>query len=94
MSPRTHHGTSETTRFAAAHESATKRVLDRLGIAIDDHQTGLDGASGTALCCSHPSFQNYYLPGPVDVKAIRKCAGMSKVKFAAAFALNPRALQG
>ena len=38
-------------------------------------------------------LKSYCLPGPVDVKAIRKRAGMSQAKFAAAFALNPRTLQ-
>ena len=38
-------------------------------------------------------LESYYLRGPVDVKAIRKRAGMSQAKFAAAFALNPRTLQ-
>jgi len=38
-------------------------------------------------------LESYYLPGPVDVKAIRRRAGMSQAKFAAAYALNPRTLQ-
>jgi putative transcriptional regulator len=38
-------------------------------------------------------LESYYLPGPVDVRAIRRRAGMSQAKFAAAFALNPRTLQ-
>jgi putative transcriptional regulator len=38
-------------------------------------------------------LESYTLPGPVDVKAIRRRVGMSQAKFAAAFALNPRTLQ-
>jgi len=38
-------------------------------------------------------LENYTLPGPLDVRAIRRKARMSQAKFAAAFALNPRTLQ-
>jgi putative transcriptional regulator len=38
-------------------------------------------------------LESYFVPGPVDVKAIRRKAGMSQAKFAAAFALSPRTLQ-
>jgi len=38
-------------------------------------------------------LESYYLPGPVDVKAVRRRAGMSQAKFAAAFGLNRRTLQ-
>jgi len=38
-------------------------------------------------------LESYTVPGPVDVKAIRRRAGMSQAKFAAAYALNPRTLQ-
>jgi putative transcriptional regulator len=38
-------------------------------------------------------LESYTLPGPIDVKAIRRRAGMSQAKFAAAYALNPRTLQ-
>jgi putative transcriptional regulator len=38
-------------------------------------------------------LESYYLPGPLDVKAIRLRSGMSQAKFAARFALNPRTLQ-
>jgi putative transcriptional regulator len=39
------------------------------------------------------SLESYTLPGPIDVKAIRRKIGMSQAKFAAAFALYPRTLQ-
>jgi putative transcriptional regulator len=38
-------------------------------------------------------LESYTLPGPIDVRAIRRRAGMSQAKFAAAYALNPRTLQ-
>jgi putative transcriptional regulator len=38
-------------------------------------------------------LESYPLPGPVDVRAIRRRVGMSQAKFAAAFALSPRTLQ-
>jgi putative transcriptional regulator len=38
-------------------------------------------------------LESYYLPGPVDVKAIRRKAGMSQSQFASAFALSKRTLQ-
>ena len=38
-------------------------------------------------------LESYTLPGPMDVRAIRRRVGMSQAKFAAAFALNPRTLQ-
>ena len=38
-------------------------------------------------------LESYTVPGPIDVKAIRRKVGMSQAKFAAAFALNPRTLQ-
>ena len=38
-------------------------------------------------------LEGYYLPGPVDVKAIRTKAGMSQAEFASAFALSRRTLQ-
>ncbi len=38
-------------------------------------------------------LESYTVPGPVDVKAIRRRTGMSQAKFAAAYALNPRTLQ-
>jgi putative transcriptional regulator len=38
-------------------------------------------------------LESYTVPGPVDVKAIRRRARMSQAKFAAAYALNPRTLQ-
>jgi putative transcriptional regulator len=38
-------------------------------------------------------MESYTLPGPLDVRAIRRKVGMSQAKFAAAFALNPRTLQ-
>src|SRR5580658_578173 len=38
-------------------------------------------------------LESYYLPGPVDVKAIRRKAGMSQSEFASAFALSKRTLQ-
>lgn len=38
-------------------------------------------------------LESYTLPGPVDVKAIRRRCGMSQAKFAGTFALNPRTLQ-
>jgi putative transcriptional regulator len=38
-------------------------------------------------------LESYYLPGPVDVKAIRRKAGMSQSQFASAFALSRRTLQ-
>jgi putative transcriptional regulator len=38
-------------------------------------------------------LRSYALPGPIDVKAIRKKVGMSQSEFASAFALNRRTLQ-
>jgi putative transcriptional regulator len=38
-------------------------------------------------------LKGYYLPGPVDVKAIRNKTGMSQAAFASTFALNRRTLQ-
>jgi putative transcriptional regulator len=38
-------------------------------------------------------LKSYTLPGPIDVKAIRKKLGMSQSEFASAFALNRRTLQ-
>src|ERR1017187_1802853 len=38
-------------------------------------------------------LKSYTLPGPIDIKAIRKKVGMSQSEFAAAFALNRRTLQ-
>jgi putative transcriptional regulator len=38
-------------------------------------------------------LKSYTLPGPIDVKAIRKKVGMSQSEFASAFALNRRTLQ-
>lgn len=38
-------------------------------------------------------LESYTVPGPVDVRAIRRRTGMSQAKFAAAYALNPRTLQ-
>ena len=38
-------------------------------------------------------LKSYTLPGPLDIKAIRKKVGMSQSEFAAAFALNRRTLQ-
>jgi putative transcriptional regulator len=38
-------------------------------------------------------LESYTLPGPLDVKAIRRKTGMSQAKFAATFALSPRTLQ-
>ena len=38
-------------------------------------------------------LETYTLPGPINVKAIRRKVGMSQARFAAAFALNPRTLQ-
>jgi putative transcriptional regulator len=38
-------------------------------------------------------LESYTIPAPVDVRAIRRRAGMSQAKFAAAYALNPRTLQ-
>jgi putative transcriptional regulator len=38
-------------------------------------------------------LKGYYLPGPVDVKAIRNKTGMSQTAFAATFGLNRRTLQ-
>jgi putative transcriptional regulator len=38
-------------------------------------------------------LKSYTLPGPIDVRAIRKKVGMSQSEFASAFALNRRTLQ-
>jgi len=38
-------------------------------------------------------LKSYTLPGPIDIKAIRKKVGMSQSEFAVAFALNRRTLQ-
>src|SRR5579863_8990878 len=38
-------------------------------------------------------LESYYIPGPVDVKAIRRKTGMSQSQFASAFALSKRTLQ-
>ena len=38
-------------------------------------------------------LKTYTLPGPMDVRAIRRKIGMSQARFAASFALNPRTLQ-
>lgn len=38
-------------------------------------------------------LESYTLPGPIDVKAVRKRVGMSQAAFAEAFALNRRTLQ-
>jgi putative transcriptional regulator len=38
-------------------------------------------------------LRSYALPGPVNVRAIRKKVGMSQSEFASAFALNRRTLQ-
>jgi putative transcriptional regulator len=38
-------------------------------------------------------LKSYTLPGPIDVKAIRKKVGMSQSEFASALALNRRTLQ-
>ncbi len=38
-------------------------------------------------------LKTYTLPGPMDVRPIRRKAGMSQARFAASFALNPRTLQ-
>jgi putative transcriptional regulator len=38
-------------------------------------------------------LESYHLPGPIDVKAIRRKAGMSQTQFATAFALSRRTLQ-
>ena len=38
-------------------------------------------------------LRSYTLPGPVNVRAIRKKVGMSQSEFASAFALNRRTLQ-
>jgi putative transcriptional regulator len=38
-------------------------------------------------------LRSFTLPGPLDIKAIRKKVGMSQSEFATAFALNRRTLQ-
>jgi putative transcriptional regulator len=38
-------------------------------------------------------LESYYVPGPVDVKAIREKTGLSQAQFAQQFALNRRTLQ-
>jgi putative transcriptional regulator len=38
-------------------------------------------------------LETYFLPGPVDVKAIREKTGLSQAQFARRFALSPRTLQ-
>jgi putative transcriptional regulator len=38
-------------------------------------------------------LEAHTLPGPIDVKSIRRRSGLSQTKFAKAFALNPRTLQ-
>lgn len=60
----------------------------RLGRALVDGMTQV-----LAHVRGEIELKSYVLPGPIDVKAIRKKVGMSQSEFAAAFALNRRTLQ-
>jgi putative transcriptional regulator len=66
----------------------TNRKGTRLGRALVDGMTQvLSHVRGEI------ELKSYTLPGPIDVKAIRKKVGMSQSEFASAFALNRRTLQ-
>ncbi len=64
------------------------RRSTRLGSALVDGMTQI-----LAHVRGEIELRSYTLPGPIDVKAIRKKVGMSQSEFASAFALNRRTLQ-
>lgn len=66
----------------------TNRKGTRLGRALVDGMTQV-----LAHVRGEIELKSYTLPGPIDVKAIRKKVGMSQSEFASAFALNRRTLQ-
>ena len=84
MTKKTSSGTLPKRSRRAKSEKGTKfgRHLIEAANQILDHVTGRKPLTG-----------GYYLPGPVDVKAIRNKTGMSQTAFAATFALNRRTLQ-
>ena len=66
----------------------TNRRSTRLCSALVDGMTQI-----LAHVRGEIELKSYTLPGPIDVKAIRKKVGMSQSEFASAFALNRRTLQ-
>ena|ERR1017187_6733628 len=67
---------------------SAKRKSSRLGSALVEGMTQV-----LAHVRGEIELRSYTLPGPVDVKAIRRKVGMSQTEFATAFALNKRTLQ-
>jgi putative transcriptional regulator len=66
----------------------TNRKGTRLGSALVEGMTQV-----LAHVRGEIELRSYTLPGPIDVRAIRKKVGMSQSEFASAFALNRRTLQ-
>jgi putative transcriptional regulator len=71
-----------------AGKPATRKASTRLGRTLVAGMTQV-----LAHVRGETQLESYYLPGPVDVKAIRRKAGMSQSQFASAFALSKRTLQ-
>jgi len=76
-------GASSLTRTGGLGRKST-----RLGSALVDGMTQV-----LAHVRGEIELKSYTLPGPINVKAIRKKVGMSQSEFASAFALNRRTLQ-
>jgi len=74
---------SDPTRPGKANRKGT-----RLGNALVEGMTQV-----LAHVRGEIELKSYTLPGPINVKAIRKRVGMSQSEFASAFALNRRTLQ-
>jgi putative transcriptional regulator len=74
---------SQTTGTGRANRKST-----RLGSSLVEGMTQV-----LAHVRGEIELKSYTLPGPVNVKAIRKKVGMSQSEFASAFALNRRTLQ-
>ena len=86
--------TSKTSRKPSNAKAAGKPAVK----AAKGTRLGRTLVAGMTQVLAHvrgeTQLESYYLPGPVDVKAIRRKAGMSQSQFAAAFALSKRTLQG
>ena len=73
---------------SGAQSPAAGPKSTRLGSALVEGMTQV-----LDLVRGHLELKSYVLPGPVDVRAIRRKVGMSQSQFASAFALNRRTLQ-